>query len=89
MAIVQPPFPFPPVPQAQVWVQDQQERLAQAVGVPLLVTIRIVYDGFVEVDSVWCSHRGRLMNPSSCLPCWMMATSRGQDGVVHEKDPVG
>jgi hypothetical protein len=41
---------LPDIPQAQVWLRDQQERLATAVGVPLFVTIRIVYDGFVEVD---------------------------------------
>lgn len=40
----------PDIPQAQAWLRDQQERLATAVGVPLFVTIRIVYDGFVEVD---------------------------------------
>ena len=50
MAIMQTPLPIPDVPQAQAWLRDQQERLATAVGEPLFVTIRIVYDGFVEVD---------------------------------------
>ena len=50
MAIMQTSLPIPDIPQAQAWLRDQQERLATAVGVPLFVTIRIVYDGFVEVD---------------------------------------
>jgi hypothetical protein len=48
MAIMQ--TSVPDIPQAQAWLRDQQERLATAAGVPLFVTIRIVYDGFVEVD---------------------------------------
>ena len=50
MAVMQTSLPFLHIPQAQVWLRDQQERLATTVGVPLFVTIRIVYDGFVEVD---------------------------------------
>lgn len=48
MAIMQ--TSVPDISQAQAWLRDQQERLAKAVGVPLFVTIRVVYDGFVEVD---------------------------------------
>ena len=50
MVIMQTSLRFPDIPQAQTWLRDQQERLATAVGEPLFVTIRIVYDGFVEVD---------------------------------------
>ena len=50
MVIMQTSLPFSDIPRAQVWLRDQQERLATAVGEPLFVTLRIVYDGFVEVD---------------------------------------
>ncbi len=33
-----------------VWLLQEQQRLAEKVGEPIFVTIRLVYDGFCEVD---------------------------------------
>jgi len=35
---------------AHLWLMQEQQRLAEQVGEPIFVTIRLVYDGFVEVD---------------------------------------
>ena len=42
----------PPEPPAEihVWLLQEQQRLAEKVGEPIFVTIRLVYDGFCEVD---------------------------------------
>ncbi len=32
------------------WLLQEQQRLADKVGEPIFVTIRLVYDGFIEVD---------------------------------------
>jgi hypothetical protein len=32
------------------WLLKEQQRLAEKVGEPIFVTIRLVYDGFCEVD---------------------------------------
>ncbi len=32
------------------WLLSEQHRLTEEVGEPLFVTIRLVYDGFIEVD---------------------------------------
>ena len=34
----------------QAWLLQEQQRLADIVGEPLFVTIRLIYDGTVEVD---------------------------------------
>jgi hypothetical protein len=35
---------------AHTWLLQEHQRLAEKVGEPLFVTIRLVYDGFIEVD---------------------------------------
>lgn len=35
---------------AHNWLLEEQHRLAEKAGEPLFVTIRLVYDGFIEVD---------------------------------------
>jgi hypothetical protein len=35
---------------AHDWLLKEQHRLAEKVGEPIFVTIRLVYDGFIEVD---------------------------------------
>ncbi|MCI0394782.1 MAG: hypothetical protein L0332_30355 [Chloroflexi bacterium] len=32
------------------WLLQEQQRLAEEVGEPLFITIRLVYDGFIEVE---------------------------------------
>ena len=35
---------------AHDWLLKEQQRLAEKVGEPLFVTIRLVFDGFIEVE---------------------------------------
>jgi hypothetical protein len=44
------PLPDKKAITAHDWLLKEQHRLAEQVGEPLLVTIRLVYDGFIEVD---------------------------------------
>jgi len=34
----------------QDWLMQEQQRLAEKVGEPIFVTIRMVYDGYIEVE---------------------------------------
>ena len=44
------PLPDKKATTAHDWLLKEQHRLAEKVGAPLFVTIRIVYDGSFEVD---------------------------------------
>ena len=44
------PLPHKKAKNAHDWLLQEQHRLAEKVGEPLFVTIRIVYDGSFEVD---------------------------------------
>ena len=44
------PLPDKKATTLQDWLIQEQHHLAEKVGEPLLVTIRIVYDGSFEVD---------------------------------------
>ena len=44
------PLPDKKAIAAHNWLLKEQHRLAEKAGEPLFVTIRLVYDGFIEVD---------------------------------------
>ncbi len=52
------PTQMPDKPNAgQDWLVQEQQRLAEKVGEPIFITIRLVYDGEIEVEVETCTGR--------------------------------
>ena len=50
---------------AHAWLLQEHQCLAEKVGEPLFVTIRLVYDGFAEVDVETFTGRNRMAGGDS------------------------
>ncbi|MGB4869316.1 MAG: hypothetical protein WBP47_04670 [Candidatus Promineifilaceae bacterium] len=57
----------------QAWLLQEQQRLADIVGEPLFVTIRLIYDGSVEVEVETFTDRHGMAAGDSLPETWQAA----------------
>lgn len=54
------PPPRATLPAAQTWLLNRQDELAERVGEPVMLLLRLVYDGYLEVELITPSGRSGL-----------------------------